>query len=68
MLILKAEKKEKKLVLGDYVTIHTLGDKVNQGRIGFVAPRDVLVKHGQFFQRMLKDRRELNGVQHRKAA
>ncbi len=65
MLILKAKIAEKKLVLGDYVTVHNSDVKSSQSHTG---PGDVLVQHEDFFQRILKDRRELSKVQHRKAA
>ena len=64
MLILKAKVAEQKLVLGDYVTVHISDVKTSQQ----IGQGDVLVQHEDFFQRILKDRRELSTVQHRKAA
>ena len=71
MLMLKPRVEEKKLVLGDYVTVHVSDVNGHQSRIGH---GDVLVQHEDFFQRILKDRRELSTlsnsskVLHRKAA
>ena len=65
MLILKAKVAEQKLVLGDYVAVHVSQVKESQRHIGH---GDVLVQHEDFFQRIVKDRRELSKVQHRKAA
>lgn len=62
MLILKGPEK-KRLVLGDYVAVHASEVKESQSGYG-----DVLVQHEDFFQRIVKDRRELSKVQHRKAA
>jgi len=62
MLILKGPEK-KRLVLGDYVAVHVSKAKESQSGYG-----DVLVQHEDFFQRIVKDRRELSKVQHRKAA
>ena len=67
MLILKGPE-NKKLVLGDYVAVHVSSVEGNQSRIGHAGPHDVLVQHKDFFQRILKDRRELSDMQHRKAA
>ena len=65
MLILKAKVAEQKLVLGDYVTVHNSDVKSSQSHIG---QGDVLVQHKDFFQRIVKDRRELSDMRHRKAA
>lgn len=65
MLVLKVKAPEKRLLLGDYVAVHVSTVKKSQGYIGH---GDVLVQHEDFFQRILKDRRELRKVQHRKAA
>jgi len=66
MLILKPSKAEKKLVLGDYVTVHVSGIKEGQG------PRDVShdiqEQYQEFFQRIEKERKELNGKLERRAA
>ena len=67
MLILKAKVAEKKLVLGDYVAVHVSAIEGIQSHI-HDGPHDVLVQHKDFFQRIVKDRRELSKVQHRKAA
>jgi len=64
MLILKGPEK-KRLVLGDYVAVHVSEVKESQSYIG---QGDVLVQHKDFFQRIVKDRRELSKVQDRKAA
>ena len=71
MLILEGKVAEKRLVLGDYVTVHVSDVKGSRSHIG---RGDVLIQHEDFFQRILKDRRELSKlgnsskVQHRKAA
>lgn len=65
MLILEGKVAEKKLVLGDYVAIHASDVRGSQSHNGH---GDVLVQHEDFFQRILKDRRELSKVLHRKAA
>jgi sRNA-binding carbon storage regulator CsrA len=65
MLVLKGKAPEKRLLLGDYVAVHVSTVKKSQSHIGH---GDVLVQHEDFFQRILKDRRELREVQHRKAA
>lgn len=67
MLILKGPEK-KKLVLGDYVAVHVTGIESNQSPVSHAGPCDVLVQHEDFFKRIQKDRRELSGMLHRKAA
>lgn len=57
MLILESIKVEKKLVLGDYMTVHAAGDNENQKRMD--AARDVEVRNAEFFQRITKERGEL---------
>lgn len=60
MLVLKQEKSvaEKKLVLGDYVTIHISAVKGNQIPMG--EPRSALVSYEEVFERSVKLRGELN--------
>ena len=59
MLVLKPSVAEKKLVFGDYVNVHVLGDKENQNRFRSSAVRDIQVQHAGFFQRIEKERKEL---------
>ncbi len=59
MLILKPSVVEKKLVFGDYVSVHVLSDKENQKRAQRRAIRDIQVQHAGFFQRIEKERKEL---------
>ena len=61
MLILTRRVGEK-IVIGDNVTVTILGVKSNQIRVGIEAPRDVTVNRDEIFQRILKERKELNLV------
>ena len=59
---------KKNLVLGDYVTVHVSNlDETKRNR-RFGPPADILEKHASFFMRIIKERKELNVVQPRKAA
>ena len=60
MLILTRRIGEK-LVIGENVTIAVLSTKGSQIRLGIDAPRDVPVHREEIFQRILKERKELNG-------
>jgi sRNA-binding carbon storage regulator CsrA len=53
---------EKKLFLGDYVTVYVQGAKESQANNG--APQDVLVQKEAFFQRIIKQRGEMNVKRH----
>jgi len=61
MLILTRRVGEK-LVIGENVTITVLGVKGNQIRIGIDAPHEVQVHREEIFQRILKEREELDGT------
>ncbi len=59
MLILKPSVVEKRLVFGDYVSVHLLSDKENQKRAQSSGISDIQVQHAGFFQRIEKERKEL---------
>ncbi len=61
-------KLKKDLVLGDYVPVHVTDAKENQSRARFGVPIDFLEQHAAFFQRIVKERKELNVATLRKAA
>lgn len=61
MLILTRRVGEK-LVIGENVTITVLGVKGNQIRIGIEAPPEVQVHREEIFQRILKEREDLDGT------
>ena len=61
MLILTRRVGEK-LVIGENVTVTVLGVKGNQIRIGIDAPPEVQVHREEIFQRILKEREELDGT------
>ena len=61
MLILTRRVGEK-LVIGENVVITVLGVKGNQIRIGIDAPPEVDVHREEIFQRILKERKELDGT------
>ena len=61
MLILTRRVGEK-LVIGENVVITVLGVKGNQIRIGIDAPPEVQVHREEIFQRILKEREELDGT------
>lgn len=63
MLILTRRVGEK-LIIGENVTVTILGVKSNQIRIGIDAPRDITVNREEIYQRILKEREELNGARH----
>ena len=50
-----------KIVIGEDVTVTVLSVKGNQVRIGIDAPRDVTVNREEIYQRILKERKALNG-------
>jgi hypothetical protein len=54
MLVLKPRKVKKRLVMGDYVTVHMMGEAGSQTHTG--SKHDNLVSHDEFFQRSLKER------------
>ena len=60
MLIL-ARRVGEKLVIGDNVTVTVFGVKGNQVRIGIDAPPDVTVNREEIYQRILKEKKALNG-------
>jgi len=61
MLILTRRLGEK-LIIGDDVTVTILGVKGCQVRIGIDAPSDVQVNREEIYQRILKERKVLNGT------
>ncbi|HEY5774680.1 MAG TPA: carbon storage regulator CsrA [Xanthomonadales bacterium] len=61
MLILTRRTGEK-LVIGENVTVTVLGIKGNQIRIGIEAPRDVSVNREEIYQRILNEKKALNGT------
>ena len=60
MLILTRRVGEK-LVIGENVTVTVLGVKGAQVRVGINAPRDVSVNREEIYERILKERKMLNG-------
>jgi carbon storage regulator len=60
MLILTRRVGEK-LIIGDNVTVTVLGVKGAQVRVGINAPRDVSVNREEIYERILKERKMLNG-------
>ena len=60
MLILTRRVSEK-LVIGKNVTVTVLLVRGNQVRIGIDAPRDITVNRDEIFQRILKERKCLEG-------
>ena len=64
MLILTRRIGEK-LVIDENVIVTILASKGSQVRIGIEAPRDVQVHREEIFQRILNERKELNGTNHR---
>jgi len=60
MLILTRRVGEK-LVIGDNVKVTVLGVKGHQVRIGIDAPRDVTVNREEIYQRILAEKKALNG-------
>ena len=67
MLILTRRVGEK-LIIGENVTVTVLGVKGNQIRIGIDAPRDIQVNREEVYQRILKEREEINRVRQRGAS
>ena len=61
MLILTRRIGEK-LVIDENVIVTILASKGSQVRIGIEAPRDVQVHREEIFQRILNERKELNGA------
>ncbi len=62
MLILTRRVGEK-LVIGENVTVTVLGVKGNQIRIGIDAPPEVQVHREEIFQRIMKEREEVEGTE-----
>ena len=60
MLILTRRVGEK-LIIGENVTVTVLGVKGAQVRVGINAPRDVSVNREEIYERILKERKMLNG-------
>ena len=56
MLILESKLKEKRLVLGDYMTVHVPGSIEDQNQAE--AMRDVEERHAAFFERITTQRGE----------
>jgi carbon storage regulator len=67
MLILTRRVGEK-LIIGENVTVTMLSLKGNQVRIGIEAPRDIAVNREEIFERILKERKELNRVRERETS
>ena len=61
-------KPKKNLVLGDYITVHMTDVTETQSRPRFGVPVEFLEQHAAFFQRIVKERKELNVSTLRKAA
>ena len=61
-------KAEKKLVLGDYMTVHVAENHEIKTSAGVASITSLQAKHEAFFQRIQKQRGELNNVQLRGAA
>ena len=66
MLILTRRVGER-LIIDENVTVTMLGVKGRQVRIGISAPRDVSVNREEIYQRILKERKELNPVPRRES-
>lgn len=60
MLILTRRVGEK-VVIGENITVTILSIKGNQVRVGIDAPRDVTVHREEIYQRILKEKKSLNG-------
>jgi carbon storage regulator len=60
MLILTRRVGEK-LIIGEDVIVTVLGVKGAQVRIGINAPREVTVNREEIYERILKERKMLNG-------
>lgn len=70
MLILEQneQKEEKKLVLGDYVTVHVSEAKANENVTDMGVLLDLQVQNKGFLQRIQKERQELSKMPLRGAA
>jgi len=70
MLILEQnkQKEEKKLVLGDYVTVHVSATKENENQTDMGVLLDLHVQNKGFLQRIQKERKELSEMPLRGAA
>ena len=65
MLILTRRVGEK-VIIGENVTVTVLGVKGNQIRMGIDAPPEVQVHREEIFQRILKERDEVDGIHGKK--
>ncbi len=61
-MLLHTKGTEKKLILGDYVSVYVQGAKESQANNG--APQNVLVQKEAFFQRIVKQRGEMSVKRH----
>ncbi len=71
MLILEQNEEkneEKKLMLGDYMTVQVAGVNENESRVVTSTPTNIQTRNEDFFQRIQKERKELSIVQLRGAA
>ena len=70
MLILEQneQKEEKRLVLGDYVTVHVSKAKENETQTDMGVLLDLQIKNKGFLQRIQKERQELSQMPLRGAA
>lgn len=70
MLILEQNerKEEKKLVLGDYVTVHVSEDKETENEADTGVLLDLKIQNKGFLQRIQKERKELSNMPLRGAA
>ena len=65
MLVLKSVKTKKRLVLGNYVSVHV--SAVNSNQTHLETLHDLRVQREEFFQRIEKERPELKGVRRSRA-
>lgn len=62
-MLLHRKGTEKKLILGDYVTVCVQG-ATKESQVNNGAPQDVLVQKEAFFQRIIKQRGEMSVKRH----